>query len=65
MQVCRWLEEAGADAIHVSAGSTFPHPLNPAGGVAAATKVRDNYDGHDLERRPRLPQLPALPRSGR
>jgi 2,4-dienoyl-CoA reductase (NADPH2) len=31
VRVCRWLEEAGADAVHVSAGSTFPHPLNPAG----------------------------------
>jgi 2,4-dienoyl-CoA reductase-like NADH-dependent reductase (Old Yellow Enzyme family) len=30
-QVCRWLEEAGADAIHVSCGSSFPHPDNPAG----------------------------------
>src|SRR4029453_2783725 len=28
-QVALWLEEAGADAIHVSAGSTFPHPDNP------------------------------------
>jgi 2,4-dienoyl-CoA reductase-like NADH-dependent reductase (Old Yellow Enzyme family) len=31
VQVARWLEEAGVDAIHVSAGSTFPHPENPAG----------------------------------
>ena len=31
VHVCRWLEAAGADAIHVSTGSTFPHPLNPAG----------------------------------
>ena len=30
-QVCRWLEEAGADAIHVSTGNAFPHPRNPAG----------------------------------
>jgi 2,4-dienoyl-CoA reductase-like NADH-dependent reductase (Old Yellow Enzyme family) len=42
--VCRWLEEAGADAIHVSAGSTFPHPLNPAGDLPLR-EVRDNYDG--------------------
>ncbi len=42
--VCRWLEEAGADAIHVSAGGTFPHPLNPAGGMPLK-EVRDNYDG--------------------
>jgi 2,4-dienoyl-CoA reductase-like NADH-dependent reductase (Old Yellow Enzyme family) len=31
IQVCRWLVEAGVDAIHVSAGSSFPHPMNPAG----------------------------------
>jgi 2,4-dienoyl-CoA reductase-like NADH-dependent reductase (Old Yellow Enzyme family) len=31
VQVARWLERAGVDAIHVSAGSTFPHPVNPAG----------------------------------
>ncbi len=34
-RVCRWLEEAGADAIHVSAGNTFPHPDNPAGDFPA------------------------------
>jgi 2,4-dienoyl-CoA reductase-like NADH-dependent reductase (Old Yellow Enzyme family) len=44
MRVCRWLEEAGADAIHVSAGNAFPHPDNPAGDfpvkdVAAAYDV--------------------------
>ncbi len=44
VRVCRWLEEAGADAIHVSSGSTFPHPLNPAGGLPLR-EVRDNYDG--------------------
>jgi 2,4-dienoyl-CoA reductase-like NADH-dependent reductase (Old Yellow Enzyme family) len=44
VRVCQWLEEAGADAIHVSAGSTFPHPLNPAGGMPLR-EVRDNYDG--------------------
>ncbi len=31
VQVARWLEEAGADAIHVSTGNSFPHPDNPAG----------------------------------
>lgn len=29
--VAKWLEEVGVDAIHVSSGSTFPHPRNPAG----------------------------------
>src|SRR5689334_19865446 len=31
VQVCRWLEEDGIDAVHVSCGSSFPHPKNPAG----------------------------------
>ena len=31
VQVARWIEAAGADAIHVSAGSMFPHPRNPPG----------------------------------
>jgi 2,4-dienoyl-CoA reductase (NADPH2) len=31
VQVAKWSEEAGADAIHVSAGDIFPHPRNPAG----------------------------------
>jgi 2,4-dienoyl-CoA reductase (NADPH2) len=31
IQVCQWVEAAGADAIHVSTGSIFPHPLNPIG----------------------------------
>jgi len=31
IQVCQWLEAAGVDAIHVSAGAAFPHPRNPPG----------------------------------
>src|SRR6187551_610733 len=31
VQVCKWLEEAGVDAINASVGSFFPHPRNPAG----------------------------------
>jgi 2,4-dienoyl-CoA reductase (NADPH2) len=31
VQVSQWVEQAGADAIHVSMGSLFPHPRNPAG----------------------------------
>jgi len=31
LRIARWIEEAGADAIHVSTGSMFPHPRNPAG----------------------------------
>jgi 2,4-dienoyl-CoA reductase (NADPH2) len=32
VQICKWAEEAGADGLHVSAGSLFPHPLVPPGG---------------------------------
>jgi 2,4-dienoyl-CoA reductase (NADPH2) len=32
IQVAKWVEEHGADALHISMGSTFPHPLNPPGG---------------------------------
>jgi 2,4-dienoyl-CoA reductase-like NADH-dependent reductase (Old Yellow Enzyme family) len=31
LQVCQWVEEDGADGLHISAGSTFPHPLVPPG----------------------------------
>lgn len=31
IEVCRWLDQAGVDAIHVSSGSYFPHPRNPPG----------------------------------
>jgi 2,4-dienoyl-CoA reductase (NADPH2) len=33
VQVAKWAEEAGVDAIHVSIGSIFPHPLLPPGGL--------------------------------
>jgi 2,4-dienoyl-CoA reductase (NADPH2) len=32
IQICKWVEAAGADALHVSIGSIFPHPLLPPGG---------------------------------
>jgi 2,4-dienoyl-CoA reductase-like NADH-dependent reductase (Old Yellow Enzyme family) len=32
IQICRWLEEAGVDGVHISGGSSFPHPFNPPGG---------------------------------
>ena len=41
--VCRWLEEAGVDYLHVSAGTGFPHPRNPAGRFPAKDVVR-TYD---------------------
>ena len=41
--VCGWLEEAGADFLHVSAGTGFPHPRNPAGRFPARDVV-STYD---------------------
>ena len=35
VQVASWCEAAGADALHVSTGRLFPHPLNPPGDFAA------------------------------
>jgi 2,4-dienoyl-CoA reductase (NADPH2) len=43
VQVCRWLEEAGVDAIHVSRGASFPHPDNPAGDLPLK-EVVTHYD---------------------
>ena len=43
IQVCKWLEEAGVDAIHVSTGSSFPHPKNPAGDLPV-DELRKTYD---------------------
>ncbi len=40
IQVCKWMEEAGIDAIHVSTGSLFPHPLNPIGDFPFEHAVR-------------------------
>ena len=31
VELCKMLEQAGVHAIHVSSGSLFPHPRNPAG----------------------------------
>lgn len=35
VRVAQWCEQAGADAIVVSAGSSFPHPKNPPGDFPA------------------------------
>ena len=43
VQVVKWCEAAGADAIHVSNGSLFPHPLNPPGDFAFET-IAATYD---------------------
>ncbi|MGH1419058.1 MAG: NADH:flavin oxidoreductase [Hyphomicrobiaceae bacterium] len=34
IKIAKWSWEDGADAIHVSSGTLFPHPLNPAGFLA-------------------------------
>ncbi|HEX5110777.1 MAG TPA: NADH:flavin oxidoreductase [Vicinamibacterales bacterium] len=44
VQVCKWLVEAGVDAIHVSTGSSFPHPKNPAGTDLPMEVLADTYD---------------------
>ncbi len=44
VRVARWIEDGGADAIHCSAGSTFPHPVNPAGDMPLK-EVLSTYDG--------------------
>lgn len=43
IQVAQWLEAAGVDALHISAGSFFPHPRNPAGAFPAKTAT-ESYD---------------------
>jgi 2,4-dienoyl-CoA reductase (NADPH2) len=44
VKVCQWLVEAGVDAIHVSTGAFFPHPLNPAGSDLPDDDLVKNYD---------------------
>ena len=44
VQVCKWLVEAGVDAIHVSTGSFFPHPRNPAGADFPVQDLVASYD---------------------
>jgi 2,4-dienoyl-CoA reductase-like NADH-dependent reductase (Old Yellow Enzyme family) len=44
VQVCKWLEEAGVDAIHISVGSFFPHPRNPAGINLPTEELAKTYD---------------------
>jgi 2,4-dienoyl-CoA reductase (NADPH2) len=43
VQVCKWLESEGVDAIHVSCGNAFPHPKNPAGELPVDELVK-TYD---------------------
>ena len=60
IQVCQWLKEDGVDAIHVSSGSAFPHPRNPAGGLSARGAAQDLRQP-DFERRAGAPELSAVP----
>src|SRR5258708_35786206 len=43
-QVCRWLVDAGVDSIHVSTGSSFPHPRNPAGSDLPVDVLSQTYE---------------------
>ena len=43
IEVCKWVENVGADALHVSIGSLFPHPLNPPGEFDFNT-IASTYD---------------------
>ncbi len=43
VQICQWLERAGVDALHISIGSMFPHPLNPIGDFDFET-IATTYD---------------------
>ncbi len=35
IEICKWIEKDGADGLHISAGSLFPHPLVPPGAFPA------------------------------
>jgi 2,4-dienoyl-CoA reductase (NADPH2) len=43
LQICRWAEQDGVNALHISSGSIFPHPRNPAGEFPLEDAV-DWYD---------------------
>ena len=44
IQVCKWLVEAGIDALHVSTGAFFPHPKNPCGSDLPVEDLVKSYD---------------------
>jgi 2,4-dienoyl-CoA reductase-like NADH-dependent reductase (Old Yellow Enzyme family) len=44
IQVCKWLVDAGVDAIHASTGSSFPHPRNPCGADLPVDVLKDTYE---------------------
>jgi 2,4-dienoyl-CoA reductase (NADPH2) len=44
IKVCKWLVDAGVDAVHVSTGSSFPHPRNPAGSDLPVDVLANTYE---------------------
>ncbi len=58
VQVCKWLEEAGVDGIHITAGAAFPHPRNPPGAMPVEDFVK-TYDS-SLGRPQNAPELHRL-----
>ena len=44
IQVCKWLVDAGVDSVHVSTGSAFPHPRNPAGTDLPVDVLANTYE---------------------
>ena len=44
VKVCQWLVDVGVDALHVSIGSFFPHPRNPAGRDLPVEDLAKSYD---------------------
>jgi len=44
IQVCKWLVDAGIDALHVSTGAFFPHPKNPCGSDLPVDDLVKSYD---------------------
>ena len=62
VKVCQWLVEAGVDAIHVSTGSFFPHPRNPAGVDLPVEDLAKSYDTMISSGERTFAELPAVPR---
>jgi 2,4-dienoyl-CoA reductase-like NADH-dependent reductase (Old Yellow Enzyme family) len=44
VQVCKWLVDAGVDSVHVSTGSSFPHPRNPCGSAFPVDIFAGTYE---------------------
>ena len=40
VQICRWLEQDGVNALHISTGSIFPHPRNTPGDFPLEQAIR-------------------------